>query len=219
MDKPKLLIVLAGHGGFNRSKTPSYATMPNKMHRHNTGNFHESIKKGSVKSSYFYEGHFNRQMAARIADQAKDIGLNVILLHDPYEDTNLEDRVKRVNALCQIYDCFLLEVHANASPQHNARGMEVFTTKGETRSDHLAEKYIEYIEIFNPDILIRKDFSDGDGDKENNFYVIRKTYCPAILIEHEFFDVLSGARLLNDIDFQEKAAKAAALTASYFFYN
>ena len=36
--------------------------------------------------------------------------------------------------------------------------------------------------------IIRKDFSDGDPDWEEGFYVLRKTKCPAVLIENFFMD-------------------------------
>lgn len=39
---------------------------------------------------------------------------------------------------------------------------------------------------------------DGDLDKEANFWIIRRTKMPAILIEHLFFDNLQDAKLLID---------------------
>lgn len=35
---------------------------------------------------------------------------------------------------------------------------------------------------------IRKDMSDGDPDKESQFYILRKTKCPAVLTENLFQD-------------------------------
>ena len=39
-----------------------------------------------------------------------------------------------------------------------------------------------------PDRKIRKDMQDGDRDWEENFYIIQKTKCPAVLIENFFYD-------------------------------
>ena len=35
---------------------------------------------------------------------------------------------------------------------------------------------------------IRKDLSDGDPDWEENFYILNKTKCPAVLTENFFQD-------------------------------
>ena len=35
---------------------------------------------------------------------------------------------------------------------------------------------------------IRKDFSDGDPDWEESFYILKKTKCPAVLTENFFMD-------------------------------
>lgn len=40
---------------------------------------------------------------------------------------------------------------------------------------------------------MRFDFSDGDADKEDNFYILKNTNCPAILLENFFMD--------NQVDF------------------
>jgi N-acetylmuramoyl-L-alanine amidase len=35
---------------------------------------------------------------------------------------------------------------------------------------------------------MRRDLSDGDSDKESNFYILAKTRCPAVLLENFFYD-------------------------------
>ena len=36
--------------------------------------------------------------------------------------------------------------------------------------------------------LLRKDTTDGDKDKEADFYIIKKSKCPAVLTENFFYD-------------------------------
>lgn len=218
--KQNLLVLLAGHGGYDRKKIPSYATFPQKMHLHHPGfgAFHETVYRGDEKYSAFYEGHFNRIIAAQIADAARDMGVDVFMAHDPYDDTPLQERVDRVNQLDRFYNVLLIEIHANSSPEHNARGIEVFTTRGVSQSDMAADIYMENFKLMCKYVPVRSDYSDGDIDKEANFFVIRKTTCPAILIEHEFFDHPIGANVLMNPDFQAQAARAAAMTAKQFFY-
>ena len=42
--------------------------------------------------------------------------------------------------------------------------------------------------MFGGTSKIRGDWSDGDGDWENNFYILKKTSCPAVLTENFFMD-------------------------------
>lgn len=46
-------------------------------------------------------------------------------------------------------------------------------------------------------MTLRKDLSDGDPDFEENFTVIYKTKCPAILTENLFMDNKTDVAFLN----------------------
>ena len=59
---------------------------------------------------------------------------------------------------------------------------------------------------------MRSDMSDGDHDKEANFYMLRKTVMPAILIEHLFFDNYRDALLMFDEDVIERFVEAQVRT-------
>ena len=41
---------------------------------------------------------------------------------------------------------------------------------------------------FFKDIRMMSDLSDGDHDFEESFYMVRKTVCPAVLVETCFYD-------------------------------
>ena len=70
----------------------------------------------------------------------------------------------------------------------NGTGIEVWTSNGKTRSDELAQIFIEAAKENHKDMKIRTDYSDGDGDKEAQFAVLAKTKCAAILTENGFMD-------------------------------
>ena len=53
---------------------------------------------------------------------------------------------------------------------------------------------------------MRKDMEDGDPDKEANFYILRKTDCPAILAENLFMDNEKDCRLLLSDEFRNRLA-------------
>ena len=52
-------------------------------------------------------------------------------------------------------------------------------------------------------MTLRKDLSDGDPDFEENFTVIYKTKCPAILTENLFMDNKTDVAFLNSEEGRE----------------
>jgi len=58
----------------------------------------------------------------------------------------------------------------------NARGFSVYTSKGQTKSDKVAEIIIDqFIKNF-PEIKTRMEMIDGDKDYEANFTVLMGNY-------------------------------------------
>ena len=116
----------------------------------------------------------------------------------------MAERVRRVNELCNKYganNVILISVHANAigdsSKWMNGQGWEAYTTSGKTKSDKLAEFLYKRAEKNLVGRKIRKDTSDGDSDKEANFYIIKNSKCPAVLTENFFYDNKSDLKYLT----------------------
>lgn len=57
-----------------------------------------------------------------------------------------------------------------------------------------------------PKESMRPDNSDGDPDKEAHFYVLKKTFCPAILTENFFMTNKKNYDLLNSETERQKIA-------------
>ena len=158
----------------------------------------------------FLEATYTREIARRIVIDLQDCGYDAELLVPEEEDIPLKERLCRVNAHCQALgksNVILVSIHVNAagngSKWMNATGWSCYTSKGQTQSDKLAEcLYQAAIKNF-PGKRIRTDYSDGDSDWEENFYILRHTMCPAVLTENFFMDGL-------DLEFlQSKAGKQA----------
>jgi len=141
------------------------------------------------------EFEFNRDIVRRITNACQILRLPYIVLVPEIRDIPLQERVRRCNEICLDHDdAILLSVHANAG---GGTGWEAFTSRGETVSDKIAEVFYKEAEkILSPDFRIRKDRSDGDLDKEANFYILKNTYCPAILTENLFMDFPKDAGYL-----------------------
>lgn len=172
------------------------------------------------------EAAYTRDIARRIVADLIDRGYDAELLVPENEDISLSERVKRVNAICisspscptrsgisptptghLTPNVILISIHINAAGNGtqwtNATGWSVYTYKGQTASDHLADCLCQAAIKNFPGRRIRTDYSDGDPDWEENFYILRHSLCPAVLTENFFMDGL-------DFEFlQSKACKQA----------
>ena len=65
-------------------------------------------------------------------------------------------------------------------------GWSVYTSKGQTRADTLADCLFDAAKKHLPSMKMRTDWSDGDADQEEGFYILKHTLCPAVLTENGF---------------------------------
>ncbi len=142
----------------------------------------------------FREYKYAREIAESIERELKTKGYDAERIVKETIDITLEERVRRVNEVCErlgASNVVLISIHCNAAGNgdwKNARGWSAYTSKGKTKSDELATMlYGEAVHNFTGQ-TIRKDFSDGDPDWEESFYILKKTKCPAVLTENFFMD-------------------------------
>ena len=161
----------------------------------------------------FREPFFNREIAIRVVSDLKDRGLDAELLVPEDDDISLAERVRRVNAACFLLgnqNVVLVSIHVNAAGNGtkwlNATGWSVYTCKGQTESDKLAECLCQAAIKNFPGRRIRTDISDGDMDWEEGFYILRKSLCVAVLTENFFMDSRSDLEYL-----QSRAGKQAVV--------
>ena len=156
---------------------------------------------------YAYTREITRQIVTILRSRGYDSEL--LVLED--DDIPLSERVRRTNAHCQVLgksNVILISLHLNAAGDGtkwmNATGWSCYTCKGQTESDRLATCLYEAAIKNFPDRRIRKDYSDGDPDWEENFYILRKSHCAAVLSENFFMDNKSDLEYL-----QSRAGKQA----------
>ena len=160
-----------------------------------------------------YEGAFNRWLANRVMEGMDRAGLPYYTTGFTLADTPLEDRVAAVNALCAGRDdLYLLSLHANAG---GGSGMEIYTTVGSTRADALASLFAARVEM--EAMPLRADYSDGDADREANFYILRHSRCPALLLEAGFMDSRRDYELLWDPKFLTLLAERVLGAIKYLY--
>lgn len=163
----------------------------------------------------FKEYLYNRSVAELVLESLVGKGINANLIVTEINDIPLRNRVLRVNSICARYgtpNVLLLSIHANAAGDGrkwmSAQGWSCYTSKGKTESDKVAECLYDAFEKEFPDRKIRKDMSDGDRDWEENFYIISKSRCPAVLIENFFYDNKEECAWLLKEDTRKRIAKA-----------
>ena len=165
----------------------------------------------------FLEYLWNRQVADLLLEKLVAMGIDASLVVTETNDVTLRNRVNRVNTICNkvgASNVLLVSIHANAagngSSWMNAKGWSCYTSKGKTKSDQVAECLYEAFEDEFPDRKIRKDLSDGDKDWEENFYVLEKSRCPAVLLENFFYDNKEECAWMLQEETKRRIASAAA---------
>lgn len=153
--------------------------------------------------SQYFEGVGNRNIVKLMRNRLIEKGIeNIDILDGTQEDVPLHDRVYKANQLYYNDNrCVYVSIHSNGFTKESAHGYSIYTSKGETRSDAFADVFYKNMSTYFPGHKARKDFTDGDPDKEANFYVIKKTNCPAVLIENFFMTNYRECKLLMDVSF------------------
>jgi len=182
-----LYIFDPGHGGLVNGK---YVT---------PGKRSPKFPDGSV----LYEGVNNRDNVKRIMAELLKRGIDCVDIVNSNVDISLSRRVASANALRNTKSVYI-SIHSDAAGDgvnwHPASGLSVYTSKGNTKSDKFAEKVMLGLRSqFGATVKYRTDTTDGDQDKEEDFYVLKNTSMPAILCELGFHtNKEEAARMLTD---------------------
>lgn len=170
------------------------------------------------RSHGFLEWEFNDEVVKKTYKLLKDEGYNVEITCDtiihPFDENTLDGRTKNLDfrVRCTNYlktkdnHAIFISVHANAHSDERVKGYEVFTCYGEkdVNSELLAECMIDKAKEF----LGVGDETPNRGSKDADFYVVKNTVTPAILIEHDFFTNEEAREKMKTENYKNKAAKS-----------
>lgn len=152
----------------------------------------------------FREAFFNREIARRIVLDLNDRGYDASLLVPEDDGISLQERCRRVNAQCLLHGknhVLLVSIHVNAYGNGiewtEPRGWSIYTTRGNTAADALADNIAVAAAKYLPEMRIRPDWSDGDIDFEADFFILKHTLCPAVLSENGFMTNKEDLRILE----------------------
>lgn len=115
---------------------------------------------------------------------------------------------KRVEIAQQAGGDLFISIHFNASRNPSAKGIEVFFY--DSPDDRIRSQSSKRLASLVLPHLTKRTQAPSRGVKKGNFYVIRETKMPAILVEGGFLSNPGERALLKDPEYQEKIARAIA---------
>ncbi|MFN2364090.1 MAG: N-acetylmuramoyl-L-alanine amidase [Halarsenatibacteraceae bacterium] len=161
---------------------------------------HGGFDAGAIGPTGLNEKDVVLAISLKAAEILEDKGHQVILTRDDDTFISLQDRVKIAN---NSDAGLFVSLHANAAHRNTAKGIETYYAP-DRRSDsyYLAN-------IMQKNMLNQLGLFDR-GVKSDNFYVIRNTEMPAVLLEIGFISNKEEEELLRDNSFRERAARSVA---------
>ena len=157
-----------------------------------------------------FEWKFNRDIVDSIIGYLQVANISYVKLIEESQDISLKERVDRINTIYKEnkdkYKVYLISIHGNAADNApTANGIEVFTSIGETKSDTIAEVF--YSKLKNLGWKMRPNRSNKGG-KEENFYILKNSHCPAVLTENGFYTNEEECKKMLEFYWQKEIALA-----------
>ena len=171
----------------------------------------EEVQGKSSPCGTHKEYQWSRKIQYAIGYELSKKGVPVLFVpaKNVMKEPGLWNRVEAENRV--NHSSFVFSLHNNAAGNGknwmSARGVEIWTAKGQTKSDEYATLIFESLQRAFPTLngnfpfapYWRKDTRDGDDDKEENFVELMSKH-PAVLLEWLFQDNKDDFALLQDDD-------------------
>lgn len=176
---------------------------------------HGGADPGKVAGG-IYEKDINLEITKQVKIELEALGYNVIMTREDDEmPKNKQDEMYKRKTIANSSDGdIFVSIHQNSSGNSSAKGFQVYYFHKSEESKRLADTvYSKIKEEVNPST---KFTPIGN----NNYYVLRQTSMPAVLIECGFLTNSGERWLLTTKDYQKKMAKGIANGVdSYFKLN
>lgn len=174
---------------------------------------HGGTDRGAKANQPYCEEKKLCLLTGRLVKQYLDqLGYRVIMTRNTDQFLPLK---KRVEIASQARANIFVSVHFNSSRSPQAHGIEVFffdSKENKTKaaaSQKLADSVLSRV--------IRRTHARSRGVKKGNFYVIRETKMPAILVEGGFISNSDERKQLKSRAYQEKIAQGIADGVDQYF--
>ncbi len=167
---------------------------------------HGGYDSGAVGPSKVKEKDVTLSVALKVGNILQSKGVKVVYTRAndsvSWPSVEVKDLQKRCDISNGAKANYFVAIHCNSNDVAAANGTETFYDSGSPDGQKLAS-YVQ-------DELIKELGTTNRGIKTAGFYVLKNTYCPAILTELEFISNPTGEKNLNNDAFQNKCAEAIA---------
>lgn len=166
------------------------------------GGHYPGRDSGGVGSTGLQEVSVTSDIMARVALYLRAVSYDVLEVQE-----NILNKI--TEASNQFGADLFVAIHCNSAGDGDVRGTETFcyTTGGES----------EQLAICIQRQIVSSLGTDDRGVKTGNFYVLRLTHCPAVLVETAFISNRDDEILLGDENMRDQFAAAIARGITDYF--
>ncbi len=157
-----------------------------------------------AKSPYCEEKKLCLQTARLVKKHLNQLGYHVVMTRESDAYVSL---ARRVEIATQAGGDLFVSVHYNSTRNPIAKGIEVFF---DSKEDKVRAKSSKKLADAVLGRVLRRTEAVSRGVKKGNFYVIRETSMPAILVEGGFISNPDERGRLRTREYQEKIALGIA---------
>ena len=160
----------------------------------------------------YIERDLNMQIAMKLKMDLENNGFNVILTRNPEDRETIAMRQslqKRVNIANSSDAELFISIHQNSSTAAAAKGVEVYYSSEKPIYGNAYSYKIDKSKVLATNIsknLSNTIATNNRGAKDEEFYVVKNTLMPSILIECGFITNREEASKLSNSTYQEKIA-------------
>ena len=159
---------------------------------------HGGRQPGAV-GNYSKEKDIVLKLALLLRDKLKRFGIEIIMTREGDSDVSLQGRCDIANRNKVDY---FISLHANSFSDKTSNGTETFYYGTSTKGKQLAEVCQKSIlDVYN---------TRNRGVKTGEFYVIKYTNMPSVLLEFAFISNQNEENLLNDVKKQDEVTTSLA---------
>ncbi|ACL69551.1 N-acetylmuramoyl-L-alanine amidase [Halothermothrix orenii] len=163
---------------------------------------HGSIDTGTHHGNIF-EKDINLEIARHLVDELKKVNIIPIMTRNEdklYQNDRNKDLKHRPEIAREYQADLFISIHINNFPTSQPSGSQVFYKPDSSESKELA-KYI-HEEL----VMIRQE--NNRSLSKGNYYVLKQSPCPAVLIEAGFISNPVDRKKLTDPEYQKNLARA-----------
>lgn len=163
---------------------------------------HGGDDPGKVGVNGALEKDLNLQIAQRVKAHLEANGIKVQMTReeDVMEDTKLEDMKKRVAMINEVKPALAVSIHQNSYSDSSVKGAQVFYFKDSEISKAAASLMQEELRTLDAE-------NTRQIKANSDFYMLKKTEVPTIIVECGFLSNPSEAEKLVSEAYQEQLAE------------